>query len=264
MKEALALVAKAWKAMLLLILFLSVQRFALAKLGSSAAWADQLQKTGAPLLWLKSQGLSLGIVGVLTLLFSSYATAGYMGALVQSHEGQGAGILDFFKAANRFVLRVFLGSILGFSPLVLWGLAFFGLGYFVLTYVRLAPTLPLRLCTGMGLLALIAAGPLLVWFVLRLALWLPAMVCAGGGVMGGLKRSYRLTRGHWWLVFAILILPYLLLLPLWRIPHAGGICISYVVPVFMPIAQLLLLKMFETVEPALTARVAEKVSKVPA
>jgi hypothetical protein len=52
--------------------------------------------------------------------------------------------------------------------------------------------------------------PVFIWLVVRWALAVPAMLAEGIGPVRGLDRSWTLTRGHWWRLFGILLIAYLL------------------------------------------------------
>jgi len=52
--------------------------------------------------------------------------------------------------------------------------------------------------------------PVFIWLVVRWAVAVPAMLAEGIGPIRALDRSWTLTRGHWWRLFAILLVAYLL------------------------------------------------------
>jgi hypothetical protein len=52
--------------------------------------------------------------------------------------------------------------------------------------------------------------PVLVWLMVRWAVAVPAALAEGIGPVRALGRSWALTRGHWWRLFGILLIAYLL------------------------------------------------------
>ena len=66
----------------------------------------------------------------------------------------------------------------------------------VLVYVALLPTL--------------VCFPVTVWIFVRWVVAVPALLAEGIGPVRALRRSWHLTRGHWWRVFGILLVVYLL------------------------------------------------------
>jgi hypothetical protein len=57
---------------------------------------------------------------------------------------------------------------------------------------------------------LILCFPVLIWLYVRWAVAVPVLLAEGVGPIKALDRSWTLTRGHWWRLFGILLLIYLL------------------------------------------------------
>jgi membrane-anchored glycerophosphoryl diester phosphodiesterase (GDPDase) len=57
---------------------------------------------------------------------------------------------------------------------------------------------------------LVICLPVFIWLFVRWGVAIPAMLAEGVGPIRALDRSWTLTRGHWWRLFGILLLMYLL------------------------------------------------------
>jgi hypothetical protein len=86
------------------------------------------------------------------------------------------------------------------------------------TLPMLAATLLFVLAIMLGLLALIVPGLILL---LSLFFYTPALVLDNHGIVGSLKRSYRLVQGNWWRSAAVLTIPLLIFMAVGIVAGAG-------------------------------------------
>lgn len=103
---------------------------------------------------------------------------------------------------------------------------------------------------------LVLCLPVFVWLFVRWVVAIPALLAEGIGPIRALDRSWVLTRAHWWRLFGILLLIYLLT---WVLSNALGVFalpVAIVVPFVPPEARGAIILTVETlasavVQPAL-------------
>jgi membrane-anchored glycerophosphoryl diester phosphodiesterase (GDPDase) len=74
------------------------------------------------------------------------------------------------------------------------------------------------------------AMALLIWVLVyihvRLGFWTVAILSDRLGVIAALRRSWELTRGNWWRMLALGLIPVIAAMPLAALPHQVGIVIG--------------------------------------
>ncbi len=105
-------------------------------------------------------------------------------------------------------------SILGAN--VLLGLLIFGLGTLPLLLILVALVAGLSGATGTiallcgGVILFVALGVLAVFLYVSLILYAPAIMMENASAVGGLSRSWQMTRGHRWSLFGAILVASLL------------------------------------------------------
>ena len=184
--------------------------------GTSATAAADVERTRELDAWF---GRAWPLLLVCLLLFFSvnvWLNAGQVGYLAQRVATGRATVSEFAAAGSRA-----FGALLAASFLMMLGVG----APFALFWI-LSVALPSGGRVIMLLLGVIAVAAL-VWVGVRLFFFSIAIVAERLGPVAGFKASFRLTRGHWWKIFALAVLlgvlSYAALLPFTFLEWLGGV-----------------------------------------
>ncbi|MDP9247663.1 MAG: glycerophosphoryl diester phosphodiesterase membrane domain-containing protein [Candidatus Dormibacteraeota bacterium] len=83
---------------------------------------------------------------------------------------------------------------------------------------------------GVVLLPLFFCLPVFVWILVRWSMAVPALLAERRGPVQAIRRSWELTRGHWWRLFGILLVVVLIQLVMNSLLGAAGLPIAIVIP----------------------------------
>jgi hypothetical protein len=154
--------------------------------------------------------LALGLTSsVAALLFLSSATSIALSGILaypvgEAVLGRNASMGETWRRTRRHLPRlVGLCAVLVVPPTVVFGLV---LALTVWGFTGGAPALG-----ALGIVALLCLALALVWLSIRLVLAPAALVLENLGVVGSLRRSWRLTPGLFWRTFAILFVSSMLI-----------------------------------------------------
>ncbi len=152
---------------------------------------------------------------LILIVASNWINGGQIGYLARRVISGQASIADFFASANRSLVR-----LLGAMGVSLVGLvAFVLIGILIVAAVTaLANLAPTWLDVVLGILGLVLGLGIvvvLIWLLVRLSFWLIAIVADGHGPIGGLKQSFRVSRGQWWKIAGLGLLAGLISYGIW-------------------------------------------------
>ena len=173
--------------------------------------------------------LSLAATFIISAILTSIVTGAMTEYAVRRYRGEPMTVERAFRRGfERFL------SILGANVLI--GLLVFGLVTlpFVLIFVGLAAGLSgassaVALLCG-GLILFVVLGLLALFLYISFALYPPAIMMENASAVGGLSRSWQMTRGHRWSLFAAILVTGILVsvisiaisFPLSLIGYVGG------------------------------------------